>query len=273
MLSALKWLAALFTLAVAMELVSGGDPRRYLTRNFRNDLLYGIFYRGGVYVLFVYAPLVSLLKPRYSFALAEQLPFPIRAVVFFLATEFMLYWIHRLQHGNRFFWQFHQIHHAQTTLTYVTQSRFHVIDQLVNHLFVYIPVSLLLGVNSGQGLVLLVITESILALQHADLRWRYGPFERVVVSPAFHGIHHSIQPEHHDRNYGQILTIWDQLFGTAVFAPRPTVFGLKGWTVPQSFVREHLAPFASLVRRPPAETPAETPALAPEAGKVRPQVP
>jgi sterol desaturase/sphingolipid hydroxylase (fatty acid hydroxylase superfamily) len=34
------------------------------------------------------------------------------------------------------------------------------------------------------------------------------------VSPQFHRIHHSIEPEHRDRNFGVIFSFWDRLFGT-----------------------------------------------------------
>jgi len=56
------------------------------------------------------------------------------------------------------------------------------------------------------------------AIQHSHLPWRFGPLYYVFASPMFHSVHHSVSAEHHDRNFGGILSIWDFLFGTAVTA-------------------------------------------------------
>lgn len=243
MQSASRWLIAMLAVTAALEYATGGNLRRYRTSSFLNDLVYAVFYRGGLYILFIYLPLLSLLSPRYSLNLVSDLPLPLTAIVYLVCSEFLMYWIHRLQHASPLFWRFHKIHHAQTCLTFVTQSRFHVVDQLVNHLFVAIPLMLLLGVSPVQWFPLMVLGELILMLEHADLPWRFGPFGRLIVSPVFHAIHHSVLPEHHNRNFGQILSVWDYMFGTATEGPRPRTFGLTGWAIPQSFLSELTAPF------------------------------
>ena len=53
-------------------------------------------------------------------------------------------------------------------------------------------------------------------MQHSEVRTRFGPLYKIVVSPTFHSFHQSLRPEHHDRNFGRILSLWDFVFGTAV---------------------------------------------------------
>lgn len=243
MLTGSIWLIGLLAVVATLEWLNGGDMKRYRTSSFLNDLLYGVFYRGGIYVLFIYVPLMGLLAPRFSLHLAPTLPLPLTALIYLVCQEFVVYWVHRLQHGSAIFWRFHRVHHAQTCLTFVTQSRFHVVDQLVNHLFAYFPIMLVLGVPAGQWFPLVAMTEAILALGHADLRWRFGSLGRIFVSPAFHATHHSAQPEQFNRNFGQILSVWDYVFGTALEAARPHAFGLANWKTPQSFLHELFAPF------------------------------
>jgi hypothetical protein len=72
-------------------------------------------------------------------------------------------------------------------------------------------------------------------LQHANLSWGFGPLGAILVSPQYHRIHHSRDREHHDCNYGDLLTIWDRAFGTMYHKPGvypPT--GLDGvrWSAP-----------------------------------------
>ncbi len=63
-------------------------------------------------------------------------------------------------------------------------------------------------------------------LQHANLRWTFGPAGRVVVSPAYHRLHHAPDTQH--VNLGVVLTIWDVLAGRARFPARGDAVGRTG---------------------------------------------
>jgi sterol desaturase/sphingolipid hydroxylase (fatty acid hydroxylase superfamily) len=81
--------------------------------------------------------------------------------------------------------------------------------------------------------VLITIYVCIGTLQHANLRWTFGPAGRVLVSPAYHRLHHAPDTQH--VNLGVVLTIWDVLAGRTRFPSRsdgagPT--GLKSRPVP-----------------------------------------
>jgi sterol desaturase/sphingolipid hydroxylase (fatty acid hydroxylase superfamily) len=70
-------------------------------------------------------------------------------------------------------------------------------------------------------------------LQHANLRWTFGPLGRILVSPAYHRLHHATGIQ--DVNLGVVLTIWDVLAGRARFpgrAHRAGRTGLAGRPVP-----------------------------------------
>jgi sterol desaturase/sphingolipid hydroxylase (fatty acid hydroxylase superfamily) len=73
-------------------------------------------------------------------------------------------------------------------------------------------------------------------LQHANVRLWFGAVgERLLVSPRFHRLHHSIGIGHesHGRetlggcNFGVLLPWWDMLFGTANFALRFDATGVR----------------------------------------------
>ena len=75
--------------------------------------------------------------------------------------------------------------------------------------------------------MLITIYVCIGTLQHANLRWTFGPVGRVLVSPAYHRLHRA--PDIQDVNLGVVLTIWDVLAGCARF---PSRTGLDGRPVP-----------------------------------------
>ena len=51
-------------------------------------------------------------------------------------------------------------------------------------------------------------------IQHSDLPWHFGPLGIIFVGPRYHRMHHSHVPADYDTNFGNLLTIWDRMFGT-----------------------------------------------------------
>jgi hypothetical protein len=74
--------------------------------------------------------------------------------------------------------------------------------------------------------VLITIYVCVGTLQHANLRWTFGPLGRVLVSPAYHRLHHA--PDIQNANLGVALTIWDVLAGCATFPSRRAAVGRTG---------------------------------------------
>lgn len=233
--------------------------RRYLSRHFRTDILYGLFYQGGIYHLCITVPLFTLLEKPCAFlkvGLLLELPRPLGYVLFWVLADLMGYWMHRWQHTSRVLWSFHCVHHSQTQMTFVTSNRLHLMDQLLTNCVLFVP-WLILGVPTFAWLPVYLLQQVLEGVQHAELPWRYGPLYRIIVSPVFHAIHHSTQPEHYNKNYAKILSVWDIVFGTAVCdAPRPRVYGVVGLSMPESLTQHFFASFALLWR---AYKPTRTP--------------
>lgn len=240
-------LGALFIIIYIFEAWAGADKTRYLSRNFLNDLKYAFFYRGGIYVFFIYVPIVSAIRSRLPVQILPPMPLPLTVALYILVQDFFVYWVHRLQHASSFLWEFHRVHHSQTRLTFVTESRFHLVDQLQYHVLIYIPLTLLFGIGPSIWVPIFLLTEFLIGLDHAELSWRLGRFYPVLVSPIFHSVHHSIDTAHLNKNFGMLFSFWDFIFGTAIDTrERPKVYGVDGWNIPESFIHQSLAPFRVL---------------------------
>jgi sterol desaturase/sphingolipid hydroxylase (fatty acid hydroxylase superfamily) len=74
--------------------------------------------------------------------------------------------------------------------------------------------------------VIITVYVCVGTLQHANLRWTFGPLGRVLVSPAYHRLHHA--PDIQRANLGVVLTIWDVLAGRARFPARGAATGPTG---------------------------------------------
>ena len=248
--SAFAGLMALFVVIFCLELVGGGNRRRYMTRNFVTDSLYMLFYLGGLHNKFLYVPLfagVALVMPSWRLDLIGHLPAPLGFVVFLLVTDAIGYWIHRWQHNNDFLWSFHSVHHSQTHVTFATNYRQHIAEPLITGFLTYVPL-MLLGTPNWYWAPMAMLQILFDALKHSDLKWRYGRLYPIIVSPVFHGIHHSSERAQHDSNYGGILGVWDYLFGTMSVGERPAVYGAPGIEGRDTFLGTCLAPFRQLNR-------------------------
>lgn len=150
------------------------------------------------------------------------------AAILFLTQDFCRYWNHYIHHTNRVLWPFHAVHHSAEVMTPVTFMRAHPVYYAIQVLLM----SLLLG--TAQALLLFALVGQIdfwvvyagtLAfnayvflgahLRHSHIWVSYGPvLEHLLISPSQHQVHHSSDPRHFDKNFGEVFAIWDWMFGT-----------------------------------------------------------
>jgi sterol desaturase/sphingolipid hydroxylase (fatty acid hydroxylase superfamily) len=236
--------------AVVILLAERSQRRKlaaYRTPNALNDLAYVIFYQCSIYNLLV-SPLFAGIAPRLQFlrvGLLVNLPPLVSLALCWLIFDFLNYWMHRLQHGMQPFWAFHSVHHTQTQLTFLTANRIHIFEQLYVGVLMIVP-AFLLGIPQPRWLPLLLLQVFIETISHARLSWTFGPLHGVLVSPAFHALHHSADPREYNGNYARILSIWDRLFGTFVRSAPPTRFGVDGMDVPETLTAQFAHPFRLL---------------------------
>jgi len=129
-------------------------------------------------------------------------------------------------------WRFHALHHSQEELSVLTSFRAHPLMHTTGFLLATVPVAALMPTRP-MAPVLITIYVCIGTLQHANVRWTFGPVGRVLVSPSYHRLHHA--PDIQDVNLGVVLTVWDVLVGRARFpcrSDRAGRTGLHGRPVP-----------------------------------------
>jgi sterol desaturase/sphingolipid hydroxylase (fatty acid hydroxylase superfamily) len=139
---------------------------------------------------------------------------------------------HYADHRFGALWRFHALHHSQEELSVLTSFRAHPLMHTTGFLLATVPVVALMPARP-MAPVLITIYVCIGTLQHANVRWTFGPVGRVIVSPAYHRFHHA--PDSQRANLGVVLTIWDVLAGYARFPARSdgvSRTGLDGRPIP-----------------------------------------
>jgi sterol desaturase/sphingolipid hydroxylase (fatty acid hydroxylase superfamily) len=214
----------------------------------RVDILYTLIHRLGLFRLalfFTVDPLWDEMIGRLrvqgmpTFQLDQLWPgvtdnAAVSFVLYLVMFDLLGYWLHRAQHQFNWWWQLHALHHSQRQMTLWSDNRNHLLDDLIMD-SVMVIVALLIGIPPGQFVAVVACTQLLQSLAHANVRLSFGPLERLVVSPRFHRLHHSIGIGHESNgrgtlgghNFAVLLPVWDMLFGTASFADRYDATGIR----------------------------------------------
>jgi sterol desaturase/sphingolipid hydroxylase (fatty acid hydroxylase superfamily) len=181
-----------------------------------------------------------------GFGPLSRLPLPVSVAVALVISDLSSYWLHRLMHVVPFLWRIHAIHHSSPTLRWSSAGRTHPINEVVNFLAGMLPcLALGLPLQSVVTLVPLMTTWSVMV--HSDLGWTFGRLGGWLVSPLGHHWHHTHSSEGGNRNFANILSVWDRAFGT-YFMPRdrvPERFGLDDEPLPENYLKQLVYPFQS----------------------------
>jgi len=172
-------------------------------------------------------PLLSTLgaatvAAKHGWGLFHLLALPpaIALVAGFVLLDFLAYWTHRLMHKIPLLWRLHALHHSDSDLDVTTTVRHHpgealaqaACDAALTLLFGFPPQAVLVY----GGVVLVVQT-----FHHGNvvLPPRLSWLGRCVITPNLHRIHHSMAYAENNSNFGNLVPLWDRLFGTLRSGP------------------------------------------------------
>ena len=163
-----------------------------------------------------------------NFGLIHLYDFPlwIKVILGILLLDLVgAYLAHYVEHNVKPFWMIHLVHHSDHKVDTTTANRHHPLESLIRFSFT------LLGVfvsGAPIGVVMLYQSLSIISTQftHANIKLskKLDKFiSYIFVSPDMHKIHHHHRLPYTDKNYGNIFSIWDRIFGTFIYYEREKI--------------------------------------------------
>lgn len=163
--------------------------------------------------------------------------------VYLLVDDLLQYWYHRIAHEKPFLWKLHRAHHQAEEMGFFVSYRNAALYYWMMPNIWWIGLVVFWG--GGKAVALgLILKQLVIIGSHSRLKWD-KPFyrvavlkplifllERIVITPAFHHAHHGASKLDHNSdpngNFGNMFSIWDQIFGTADFKRGfPSVYGLQ----------------------------------------------
>jgi sterol desaturase/sphingolipid hydroxylase (fatty acid hydroxylase superfamily) len=226
-------------LLIALALATGiceriwpAERRPLLARGHVQDVCYLALHAAIVIPLMTLlsvgaADLVSSYLPWIELGWTRHWPVQLVVPLTIVAMDGANWVAHYADHRLGFLWRFHALHHSQEELSVLTSFRAHPLMHTTGFVLATFPVVALMP---GRAIapVLITIYVCIGTLQHANIRWTFGPAGRLIVSPAYHRLHHARDSQ--GVNLGVVLTIWDVLARCAQFPARINSVGRTGLT-------------------------------------------
>lgn len=209
LLLTLEWLAAR-----KLEQVEGREPPA--GAHYARDSLTSI--SMGVVSVATMGAWKALALVAYTAVYAYVAPWQLAAnqwytwVIALVGVDLLYYTYHRIAHRVRLVWATHQAHHSSEYYNLATALR-----QKWNNsgeILLWLPLPLL-GVPPWMVFFSFSISLIYQFWIHTERVGKLrAPIEFLFNTPSHHRVHHGVNPEYLDKNYGGILIIWDRLFGT-----------------------------------------------------------
>jgi alkylglycerol monooxygenase len=158
------------------------------------------------------------------FELSGMLPLWLFWILTFVVIDLVFYIYHRMSHRIRFLWAIHLSHHSSEEMNFAVSFRqawFGPVSKIP--FFMLLP---MLGFDPTIIAAAGVISTLWGIVGHTQIIGKLGFIEWVFNTPSHHRVHHGSNKQYIDKNYGNLLIIWDRMFGTFEPEEEPVKFGL-----------------------------------------------
>ena len=213
-------LMALWEIVASRRELSQSKGKRWLA-----NLGITVFDSVLVRVLFPTAAVgLALVAEREGWGLFNRVDLPVafEIVAAVVLLDLAIYFQHVMFHAVPALWRFHMVHHSDQDMDFTTGVRFHPVEILLSIVIKFAVIGAL-GPPATGVFLFAVILNATSMFNHGNVRLALG-LDRwlrwLVVTPDMHRVHHSVELDEANSNFGFNLPWWDRLFGTYRAQPR-----------------------------------------------------
>jgi sterol desaturase/sphingolipid hydroxylase (fatty acid hydroxylase superfamily) len=187
---------------------------------------------------------------RSGYGVRNFLDDPAETIIVVIVLDFAFYGAHVAMHCIPVLWKFHRVHHADLMIDATTAFRQHPVEGAFRYAVIG-GVAMMIGASPASFAIYRLMSAVNAVLEHSNVAaplWVNKLTAAVTTWPHFHKIHHSQVAVETDSNYGNLLSVWDRVFGTATPVERAygVTYGL-GPDAPEAagLVNALIRPFAA----------------------------
>jgi sterol desaturase/sphingolipid hydroxylase (fatty acid hydroxylase superfamily) len=203
--------------------------QKILREGFFDDLALYTIAQSYILSIIIFSLIINFVDSSTGLSrlrLFTNIPIWIQLVFFTITHDIYIYFMHRWQHSNKWLWRIHEAHHSPKKVDWLSGSRSHALEILINQTIEFAPIVLLGSppeVIAYKGVISAIWGMYI----HSNIDVKTGWLQKIINGPEMHRWHHSTG-KGRNRNFATKFAIWDWVFGTA-FLPdnKPDEYGLK----------------------------------------------
>lgn len=224
--------------------------QKVFREGFLNDFFWYTIFQSYVLGLIIFNFLNTIYANTQlnELRLFQNIPLWSQLLFFVISHDFYIYWFHRWQHKNKFLWRLHEAHHTTKDVDWLSGSRSHSLEILINQTIEFAPI-ILLGAAPEVAIYKGMISAIWGMFIHSNINVRLGWLQYFINGPEMHRWHHSDENgKEYENNYSTKLAIWDWLFKTSFFPNpdkrKPAKYGLSDTPeFPQNYFKQNIFAF------------------------------
>lgn len=191
---------------------------------------------------------IHLAYPWSSWVSVSHWPLALQVLFFLVTHDFYIYWFHRFQHANAFFWRTHEAHHSGKNVDFLSGSRSHVVEIIINQSIEFLPI-ILLGA-SPEVLPIKALLDAMFGMFiHSNIDVKLGKWKYLFNSPELHLWHHANYQEVFHANFSTKFATWDYLFKTVYDPNHKPGNAPENWGLYYDFPKDYFLQHAFSVKR------------------------
>lgn len=204
--------------------------QKILRDGFFDDLVLYTIAQSYILGILIFGYIIAYIDSTTGISRLElfaDIPIWLQLVIFTVSHDLYIYWMHRWQHKNKWLWRIHEAHHSPKKVDWLSGSRSHAIEIIINQTIEFLPIVLLGAppeVIAYKGVISAVWGMYI----HSNINVETGKIQYFINGPEMHRWHHTTG-KGRNRNFSTKLAVWDWIFGSAYLPEndKASDYGLK----------------------------------------------
>jgi len=245
-------LALWVILIIAWERVS---PYRkglsFFREGFWIDLFWYTLIQSYFLKILIFDYLIAPVQHHFSWSaiqFVKDWPVAVQVLFFLVTHDLYIYLFHRFQHSNKVFWRIHEAHHSGKEVDFLSGSRSHIVEILINQTIEFAPI-ILLGADPAVIPIKAMLDAMFGMFIHANVKVKLGKLKYLINSPELHLWHHANYQEVFHANFSTKFAVWDHLFGTAYDPGHAPGNQRENWGLGYEFPKDYFLQHAFSVKR------------------------
>lgn len=218
--------------------------QKVLREGFFDDLALYTIAQSYILSIIIFSFIINFIDNTTGLSrlkLFADVPVWIQLIIFTVTHDIYIYFMHKWQHSNKWLWRIHEAHHSPKKVDWLSGSRSHALEILINQTVEFAPIVLLGSppeVIAYKGVISAIWGMYI----HSNIDVKTGWLQKIINGPEMHRWHHSTG-KGRNRNFATKFAVWDWIFGTAYLPDnKPDEYGLKTY-FPAHYFKQTLYAF------------------------------